>query len=139
MFDDNIDLVIWGHEHDCRIVPEPVAGKRYYISQPGSSVATSLAEGESLEKWVCPTLTPLVSFADNHGRHVALVKIQGKEFELTPIPLRTVRPFVMDEVVLTEAAEEEGFDINDQMEVTKFLKVRVRMQSYHTCQIYGRG
>lgn len=107
MFDDNIDLVIWGHEHDCRIVPEPVAGKRYYISQPGSSVATSLAEGESLEK------------------HVALVKIQGKEFELTPIPLRTVRPFVMDEVVLTEAAEEEGFDINDQMEVTKFLKARV--------------
>ena len=64
MFDDNIDLVIWGHEHDCRIVPEPVAGKRYYISQPGSSVATSLAEGESLEKWVYPTLTLSVSYAN---------------------------------------------------------------------------
>lgn len=50
MFDDSVDLVIWGHEHDCRIVPEPVAGKRYFISQPGSSVATSLAEGESIEK-----------------------------------------------------------------------------------------
>ena len=67
------------------------------------------------------------------------MKIQGKEFELTPIPLRTVRPFVMDEVVLTEAAEEEGFDTNDQMEVTKFLKARVRTQSYYTCQIYDRG
>lgn len=52
MFDDSVDLVIWGHEHDCRIVPEPVAGKRYFISQPGSSVATSLAEGESIEKRV---------------------------------------------------------------------------------------
>jgi len=51
MFDDSVDLVVWGHEHDCRIVPEPVAGKNYYITQPGSSVATSLADGESLEKW----------------------------------------------------------------------------------------
>ncbi|CDO78264.1 hypothetical protein BN946_scf184491.g9 [Trametes cinnabarina] len=106
MFDDSIDLVVWGHEHDCRIVPEPVPGKRYYITQPGSSIATSLADGESLEK------------------HVALLKIQGKEFELTPIPLRSVRPFVIDEVVLSEAAEEEGFDLDDKIEVTKFLKNR---------------
>lgn len=107
LFDDSIDLVIWGHEHDCRIRPEPVAGKRYFISQPGSSVATSLAEGEAVDK------------------HVALVKIQGKGFEMTPIPLRTVRPFVMDEILLTEVAEEEGFDVADQMEVTKYLKLRV--------------
>lgn len=50
MFDDSVDLVVWGHEHDCRIVPEPVAGKRYHITQPGSSIATSLADGESIEK-----------------------------------------------------------------------------------------
>ena len=50
MFDDSVDLVVWGHEHDCRIVPEPVAGKNYYITQPGSSVATSLADGEAIEK-----------------------------------------------------------------------------------------
>jgi hypothetical protein len=35
--------------------PEPVAGKSYYISQPGSSVATSLADGESVEKCVFPS------------------------------------------------------------------------------------
>jgi hypothetical protein len=51
MFDDSIHLVVWGHEHDCRITPEPVAGKEYYITQPGSSVATSLADGESIEKY----------------------------------------------------------------------------------------
>jgi double-strand break repair protein MRE11 len=44
---------------------------------------------------------------------------------MTPIPLRTVRPFVMDEILLTEAAEEEGFDVTDQMEITKYLKLRV--------------
>jgi double-strand break repair protein MRE11 len=54
------------------------------------------------------------------------VKIQGKGLEMTPIPLRTVRPFVMDEILLTEVAEEEGFDVTDQMEVTKYLKLRVR-------------
>lgn len=107
MFDDSVDLVVWGHEHDCRIVPEPVAGKPYYITQPGSSIATSLADGESIEK------------------HVALLHIQGKEFEMKPIPLRTVRPFVLEDVVLSEAAEEEGFELNDQIAVSKFLKSRV--------------
>lgn len=31
----------------------------------------------------------------------------------------------MDEILLTEVAEEEGFDVTDQMEVTKYLKLRV--------------
>jgi len=52
MFDDSIDLVLWGHEHDCRIEPEKVPNKPYYISQPGSSVATSLAHGEAIPKSV---------------------------------------------------------------------------------------
>ncbi|KAF8504193.1 Metallo-dependent phosphatase-like protein [Hysterangium stoloniferum] len=107
MFDDSINLVVWGHEHDCRIEPEPVAGKGYFITQPGSSVATSLADGESLQK------------------HVALVEVQGKEFQLTPIALRTVRPFVMEEVVLLELESEGKIDITKPMEITKYLKSRV--------------
>ena len=51
-----------------------------------------------------------------------MLQIQGKEFQLTPLPLRTVRPFVLEEVVL---ADEEGIDLNDQMEITKFLKAKV--------------
>ncbi|KAF8916588.1 Metallo-dependent phosphatase-like protein [Mucidula mucida] len=107
MFDDSINLVIWGHEHDCRIVPEPVAGKNYYICQPGSSVATSLADGEAIEK------------------HVALVKVQGKDFQLTPLPLRTVRPFVIEEVSVSELASEYNFELNDQISINKYLKIKV--------------
>ncbi|KAH8829233.1 Metallo-dependent phosphatase-like protein [Flagelloscypha sp. PMI_526] len=107
MFDDSVDLVVWGHEHDCRILPEPVAGKKYYVTQPGSSVATSLSEGEAIEK------------------KVALLKIQGKEFELTPLPLRTVRPFVMDEVALSEIAEEEEIDLSNQLEINRYLRERI--------------
>lgn len=51
MFDDSMRLVIWGHEHDCRITPESVADKSYFITQPGSSVATSLAPGEAIPKY----------------------------------------------------------------------------------------
>ncbi|KAH7337758.1 Metallo-dependent phosphatase-like protein [Rhizoctonia solani] len=107
MFDDSINLVVWGHEHDCRIVPEPVAGKEYFITQPGSSVATSLADGEAIPK------------------HVALLEIQHNTFQLTPIPLRTVRPFVLDDVNLSEAAETDGIDITNQVSVMKFLRERV--------------
>lgn len=124
MFDDSIRLVVWGHEHDCRIVPEPVAGKNYYITQPGSSVATSLADGESIEKLVARILfvyKPLNGCA----RHVALLKIEGKEFQMEPLPLRTVRPFVIEQVVLNEVADEEGLNISDQMEISKYLKAKV--------------
>ena len=53
------------------------------------------------------------------------MKIQGTEFEMTAIPLRTVRPFVMDEILLTDVAEEEGSDVTNQIEITKYLKLRV--------------
>jgi double-strand break repair protein MRE11 len=58
-------------------------------------------------------------------RHVALLQIQGKEFKMTPIKLRTVRPFVIEELSLAEGAEEDGLDLSDQMEISKFLKAKV--------------
>lgn len=51
-FGDDVHLVVWGHEHDCieKAGAVPVTGKPYYITQPGSSVATSLAAGEAIPK-----------------------------------------------------------------------------------------
>lgn len=129
MFDDSVDLVVWGHEHDCRIIPEPVAGKQYRITQPGSSVATSLADGESLEKLVFLFFLSRKYF-ECSSRHVALLSIQNKEYELTPIPLRTVRPFVLEEVDLMEVHDDEGLDLSDQMEITKYLKGKVSAFRY---------
>ncbi|KAL7409704.1 Metallo-dependent phosphatase-like protein [Mrakia frigida] len=107
VFDDSTDLVIWGHEHDCRIVPEAVAEKPYWISQPGSSVATSLAEGEALEK------------------KVAILRIQGKGFDIEPLPLKTVRPFVMRQIEMADAAEENGVDLTNKQKVTEYLRSQV--------------
>jgi hypothetical protein len=68
-------------------------------------------------------------------RHVALLQIHHKEFELKPLPLRTVRPFMLGDVVLAEAAEEEGFDVSDQIAVGKFL--RARASAVLCCLAFG--
>ena len=49
---DFLDLIIWGHEHECIIDPTNTEDPNlsFYISQPGSSVATSLSEGEAKAK-----------------------------------------------------------------------------------------
>ena len=44
-----------------------------------------------------------------------------------------MRPFVIDEIDLSEAAEEHGFDLNDKIEISKFLKNRVRHSFSRLC------
>ncbi|GFG28649.1 hypothetical protein Cfor_05677 [Coptotermes formosanus] len=84
MLPDFLDFVIWGHEHECRILPEKSDRRRFFVCQPGSSVATSLCEGEAVKK------------------HVAILHLYKREFQVYPIALKTVRPFVFDSLVLAD-------------------------------------
>lgn len=59
-------------------------------------------------------------------RNVGLLLVRGKEFVLTPIPLKTVRPFVVMDLVMEDEAEEHGFDIENKTKVTEFLREKVR-------------
>ena len=43
-----------------------------------------------------------------------------------------MRPFIIEDVVLSDIADEVGLDLNDQMAITKFLKGKV---SLFTCLI----
>jgi hypothetical protein len=45
------DFVVWGHEHECKIVPTPSSEGEFYVCQPGSTIATSLSEFEAKEKY----------------------------------------------------------------------------------------
>lgn len=53
LFGEEADLVVWGHEHDCinKACASTVTNRKYAITQPGSSIATSLAAGEAIPKY----------------------------------------------------------------------------------------
>uniref|UniRef100_A0A915C1I4 Double-strand break repair protein n=1 Tax=Parascaris univalens TaxID=6257 RepID=A0A915C1I4_PARUN len=82
------DLVIWGHEHECKIEPQYYesavdnCGAGFYIMQPGSTVATSLSPEEAVPK------------------HVAVVTVSGRKFLSTPIRLQTPRQILFDDLVI---------------------------------------
>ncbi|TMW48772.1 hypothetical protein DOY81_006150 [Sarcophaga bullata] len=90
-----LNLVIWGHEHDCRIKPEHNVKRDFYVCQPGSTVPTSLAEGESIRK------------------HVAILEIYKNKFQIKPIPLKSVRPFVFESVKVMDLAEQLRLEEGD--------------------------
>lgn len=83
-----MDFVVWGHEHDCRIQPEDNGRIKAKICQPGSSVATSLSEGESIEK------------------KIGILDICKTKHRLTPITLKTVRPFIFRSVNVEDYVDE---------------------------------
>jgi double-strand break repair protein MRE11 len=84
---DFLDLVIWGHEHECLIEPTLNPEMNFKVMQPGSSVATSLIPGEAVPK------------------HVAILTITGREMKSEPIRLKTVRPFIYKDLVLATDKE----------------------------------
>jgi double-strand break repair protein MRE11 len=103
---DFMDLVIWGHEHECLIDPVHSSDGNFYVSQPGSSIVTQLQKGEMGPK------------------HVGLLTLTGREFKMEPIRLKTPRPFVMRDIVLAEeqALKNVWKKTNNRAEITRHLK-----------------
>ncbi|KAJ4144308.1 hypothetical protein LMH87_003198 [Akanthomyces muscarius] len=102
---DWMNLIVWGHEHECLIDPTQNPETGFHVMQPGSSVATSLVPGEAVQK------------------HVAIVSVTGKEFKMEKIPLKTVRPFVTREIILNQDKRFKGLDKkkDNRQEVTRRL------------------
>jgi double-strand break repair protein MRE11 len=102
-----MDLVVWGHEHECLIDPRYNPEMGFHVMQPGSSIATSLMPGEAVPK------------------HVAILSVTGKEFQTETIRLKTVRPFIMKEIVLAEEPEikrKELWRVTDnRTKITQYL------------------
>ncbi|KAL3228597.1 Double-strand break repair protein MRE11 [Nakaseomyces bracarensis] len=96
-----LNLVIWGHEHEC--IPNLVhnASKDFDVLQPGSSVATSLSDAESKEK------------------NVFILEIRhDTKPKLIPLRLDTVRTFKMKTIYLKD---EHTLRPHDKNAITKFL------------------
>ena len=111
-----MDLVVWGHEHECLIEPQLFDGVS--VSQPGSSVTTSLVEAESGTKKICILeLKP--------GKE----KKDPPHWRLLPVPLQTTRPYAFKNVSLAEQEdlmnEEEDGGGQDQEAIENFLMITV--------------
>ena len=89
------DIVVWGNEHECQPqLLESLVGT-FRIYQPGSSVACSYVEGESLA----------------HPKGMGLLEIRSdKKFRLRPVPFTQVRPFLYGDIALSELP---GLDASD--------------------------
>nr|WPK49580.1 MRE11 [Paramacrobiotus areolatus] len=107
--EDWIDLVIWGHEHDPIHIPEKSKYRGFEVLQPGSTVATSMSDGEKKQKY-CYHL-----------------EVCGGKYRTDPHPLKTVRPFVIEEIDLKTA----GFKKDDitigtiRKDIEKYLSKRM--------------
>ena len=57
-------------------------------------------------------------------KHVAVLSVTGREYKIEPIRLKTVRPFVMKEIVLAEEKEAARLakKANNRTELTRFLE-----------------
>ncbi|KAL3914561.1 MAG: hypothetical protein SGILL_006055 [Bacillariaceae sp.] len=109
MIPDWFDFICWGHEHESRIeVQESVVGT-FRISQPGSSVATSLVEGESERK------------------RVGLLDIKGTNFRLTPIPLTQVRSFVLGSLCLADEPRLDPDDPKADIKMSNIMEEKVNV------------
>lgn len=78
----------------------------FRITQPGSSVATSLSEGEAAKK------------------HVGILDIRGSQFRLVAAALSQVRPFAVGSVALSETRLDPMDDGIDEA-MTEFLAGQV--------------
>lgn len=108
MIPEWMDLIVWGHEHECLIQPSESVVGTFRITQPGSSVATSLTAGESVRK------------------HVGVLDIRNNQFRLTPVPLVQVRSFIIGEVSLNgQGLDPEDPKVDDH--VTSFLENEVKV------------
>lgn len=116
-----LDLIIWGHEHECLIEPQYNATKNFFVMQPGSTVQTSLSESETILK------------------HCAVISIgSNKSFTCQKFPLKSARPFAMGTVVLDSDAPQIAPNSKDtRQEVTDFLTSEVNNLIEEAKRRYG--
>nr|CAA57765.1 rad32 [Schizosaccharomyces pombe] len=103
---DFYDFVLWGHEHECLIDGSYNPTQKFTVVQPGSTIATSLSPGETAPK------------------HCGILNITGKDFHLEKIRLRTVRPFIMKDIILSEVSSIPPM-VENKKEVLTYLISKV--------------
>lgn len=116
MIPEWMDLVVWGNEHECKTsLAESLVGT-FRIYQPGSSVATSLVDGES---------------SLSNPKHMGLIEIKTRKFRLNPIPYTQIRSFVYDDISLSDGKyklDKNDPKIEDKIKDILSMKIKNMIQ-----------
>eukprot|EP00826_Nyctotherus_ovalis_P005066 TRINITY_DN11136_c0_g1_i13.p2 TRINITY_DN11136_c0_g1~~TRINITY_DN11136_c0_g1_i13.p2 ORF type:complete len:246 (-),score=76.47 TRINITY_DN11136_c0_g1_i13:552-1289(-) len=78
-----IDLILWGHEHECVPLARKCEVTGTYILYMGSTTVTSLIDAEAKPK------------------HCFVLTVDKTRFEIMPIALKRARPLVYDQIELS--------------------------------------
>ena len=108
-----MDFVVFGHEHCSEPHPTESLVGTFRMTQPGSTVATSLTDGESVRK------------------HCLILNVRGSQFKCDPIPLTMVRSFVMHDVALTEDVGLKEDDPKVDAKISRYLEEQLRTWVYN--------
>lgn len=101
---DFLDVVIWGHEHECILEPSRNLEQDFDVIQPGSTIATSCIAAEAKPK------------------HCLVLKVNGRQYSHEWIRLKNVRPFVHDDLVLKDI---KGLEPDATEDITEKLMEKV--------------
>ena len=108
-----MDFVVFGHEHCSEPYPTESLVGTFRMTQPGSTVATSLTDGEASRK------------------HCLILNVKGSQFKCDPIPLTMVRSFVMTEVALTEDVGLRQDDPKVDAKISRYLEEQLGTWIYN--------
>eukprot|EP01022_Parablepharisma_sp_SALTPOND_P026573 TRINITY_DN64417_c0_g1_i1.p1 TRINITY_DN64417_c0_g1~~TRINITY_DN64417_c0_g1_i1.p1 ORF type:complete len:702 (-),score=94.90 TRINITY_DN64417_c0_g1_i1:1527-3632(-) len=82
---DFFNLVVWGHEHECIPIVKQCQQTGSNVLYVGSTVVTSLIDSEAKPK------------------HCFVLNVHKRDFALEPIPLKSARPFIYEQIELSQA------------------------------------
>ncbi|GIX60928.1 Mre11 DNA-binding domain-containing protein [Babesia caballi] len=85
-----LDLVVWGHEHECLKYPQRCESRNFHILQLGSTVQTSMAASEMAPK------------------HCCLLELDGERVTFSPITLETARQLHYSDISLAQLGITNG-------------------------------
>jgi len=96
------DLVVWGHEHECIPVPQTVEGKRFVVSQLGSTAQTKCSANEAA------------------GKHALMLTIdQDGPPRYEPFKLERARPFVYREITVSAGEDAHARALQHALEMAE--------------------
>ena len=84
IFPDFIDLILWGHEHECIPIAKKCEITGSHILYMGSTTITSLIDAEAKPK------------------HCFILKVSKTKFNILPIPLKEARQFIYGQIELSK-------------------------------------